>query len=234
MKSRLEIKSQAKTNFKAQFGTGVLASLILAAISFVLGALPALFYGWRDMSFGYGNNGFSYRYFDTSSSFPFSIIGLLIMPPIVVGYAFIFLRMYRGERADIGEAFGAGFRDYGRNLGGILWMELFIFLWTLLFIIPGIVKSLAYFMTPYILADSKKVSPTQALKLSMKMTRGYKGEIFVMYLSFIGWMLLSMLTMGILFILYVGPYMQASFAGMYSELKNNALAKGIVTPEELE
>ena len=129
--------------------------------------------------------------------------------------------------------FGVGFRDYGRNLGGILWMELFTFLWSLLFIIPGIIKALAYFMTPYILAESKNVPATEALKLSMRMTNGYKGEIFVMGLSFIGWGILTALTGGLLALFYTGPYFGTSFAGLYEELKRNALEKGIITAEEL-
>ena len=158
---------------------------------------------------------------------------LLLMPPLTVGYAYFSLRIYRGQQGDIGEMFGAGFNDYVRNLGGILWMQLFTFLWSLLFIIPGIIKALAYFMTPYILADSKNVSATDALKLSMRMTNGYKGEIFVMFLSFIGWGILSAITFGILAIFFTGPYIHTSLAGLYEELKLNALEKGTVTAEEL-
>jgi uncharacterized membrane protein len=158
---------------------------------------------------------------------------LLLVPPLIVGYSSFTIRIYRGQQGDIGDMFSTGFNDYGRNLGGVLWMYLFIWLWTLLFIIPGIIKALAYFMTPYILADSKNVSATDALKLSMRMTQGYKGEIFVMGLSFIGWAILTAITCGILGIFFTGPYFGTSFAGLYHELKANALAKGIVTPEEL-
>jgi uncharacterized membrane protein len=164
---------------------------------------------------------------------PLGLASLLLMPPITVGYAFFCIRVYRKEEADIGRMFGTGFSNYGRNLGGMLWMELFIFLWTLLFIIPGIIKTMSYFMTPYILADSKNVRATDALKLSMRMTQGYKGEIFVMFLSFIGWWILTAMTAGILGIFYTGPYTSTSFAGMYEELKANAIARGVVTAEEL-
>jgi uncharacterized membrane protein len=203
MKLRPEIKLQAKTNFQAQYGISIGAYVLYALI---IGA---------------------------ASGITFGVGAILLVPPLVVGYAYFSLRIYRGEQGDIGEMFNVGFNDYGRNLGGVLWMELFIFLWSLLFIIPGIIKAIAYFMTPYILADSKNVRPTEALKLSMRMTQGYKGEIFVMALSFIGWALLSGLTCFILQILYVGPYMSASFAGLYDELKQNAIEKGIVKEEEL-
>ncbi len=167
-----------------------------------------------------------------SAAVPF-IGTLLLVPPLTVGYAAFTTKIYRGQQGDIGEIFSIGFNDYGRNLGGMLWMALFTCLWSLLFIIPGIVKGIAYFMTPYILAESKSVRATDAIKLSMRMTQGYKGEIFVMGLSFIGWWILALLTCGILGILYVGPYMSTSFAGLYHELKVNAIARGVVRPEEL-
>lgn len=162
------------------------------------------------------------------------LVGMVfLVPPMIVGYCSFTLKVYRGEQADIGDMFSVGFTKYWRNVGGILWMQLFTFLWSLLFIIPGIIKALAYFMTPYILADTKEVRPTQALKLSMRMTKGYKGKIFVTYLSFIGWAILTALTFGILAIFWTGPYMETSFAGLYSELKQNALDNGVVTVEEL-
>jgi uncharacterized membrane protein len=126
-----------------------------------------------------------------------------------------------------------GFQNFGRSVGGMLWMYLFIILWSMLFWIPGIIKALSYFMTPYILAECPSVKAKQALLLSMRMTKGHKGKIFIMGLSFIGWMILSSMTAGILYIVYVGPYMNTSFAGMYDELKKNALANGTVKAEEL-
>jgi len=203
MKLRAEIKSQAKVNFSKQYGVSLGALVLYFLITAAASGL----------SCGIG--------------------AFLLMPPLVVGYSFFCIKVYRGETGDIGEMFSKGFNDYGRSLGGVLWMELFIFLWSLLFLIPGIIKAIAYFMTPYLLADCPNVRPTEALKLSMRMTQGYKGEIFVMALSYIGWMLLNVLTANILYIFFVGPYMNTSFAGLYLELKQNALEKGTVTPAEL-
>lgn len=203
MKLRAQIKEQAKSNFTSQYWLSVGAYVLYMVI---MGAV---------------------------SGATFGLAAFFITPPLIVGYYSFCLKVYRNQIADIGEMFTDGFSDYWRNVGGVLWMYLFTFLWTLLFIIPGIIKALAYFMTPYILADSRNVSPTQALKLSMRMTRGYKGKIFVMFLSFIGWALLSALTLGILPIFYTGPYVYTSFAGLYDELKLNALRNGIVTEQEL-
>lgn len=161
------------------------------------------------------------------------IAALFIVPPLAVGYAYFCMRIYKRETGDISDMFTTGFSDYGRNLGGVLWMYLFTFLWSMLFIIPGIVKGISYSMTPYILADCPKVRATDALKISMRMTRGHKGGIFVMYLSFIGWGLLSALTFGILWLVYVGPYMSTSFAGLYTVLKQKAIENGTIRAEEL-
>jgi uncharacterized membrane protein len=163
-----------------------------------------------------------------------TFIGFLLLAPLfMMGYSWFTLCVYRGGKCDIGEMLGKFFKDYARNLGGMLWMFLFTILWTLLFIIPGIVKSLAYFMTPYILAECPNVKMEDALKLSMCMTKGHKGRIFVMCLSFIGWALLSAITFGIIYIVYAGPYMNTSVAGLYEELKKNALETGVVSAEEL-
>ncbi len=192
MKSRIEIKAQAKANFQNQYWVCVLAFVLYTVVSGAFSGATA------------------------------GIAALLLMPPITVGYSYFNLRVYRGETGDIGEAAAVGFKDYGRSLVGILWMYLFTFLWSLLFIIPGIIKAIAYSMTPFILADREDVEAKDALVLSMEMTNGHKGEIFVLILSFIGWWILSALTFGILAVFYTGPYMSASLAGIYEELKEKA------------
>jgi uncharacterized membrane protein len=191
MKSRLEIKYQAKAHFGEQYWVCVQAFALYAVISSVLSGATA------------------------------GIAALFLMPPLTVGYSFFSLRVYRGETGDIGDALTMGFQNYGKTLVGILWMYLFTFLWSLLLIIPGIIKGIAYSMTPYILAERDDVSAKDALILSMQMTQGHKAEIFVMMLSFIGWWLLTALTFGILAFFYTGPYMSISLAGIYEELKMN-------------
>jgi len=124
--------------------------------------------------------------------------------------------------------------NFGRKLGGMLWMSLWVFLWACLFIIPGIIKGLAYSMTPYILASSPNVKATDALKLSKRMTDGFKGDIFIMHLSFIGWHILDSFTYGILGIFYVTPYMNTALAGLFVELRGYAVASGSIHPSELD
>jgi len=92
-------------------------------------------------------------------------------------------------------------------------------------LVPAIIKGLSYFMTPYLLADQPDLTAREALRLSKQMMNGRKKELFVMMLSFIGWMLLSILTLGILYVVYVGPYMYTTYAGFYSEVSGKALAE---------
>lgn len=161
-------------------------------------------------------------------------VGALILAgPMVIGLNSFFLKRYRGMEASFDTMFTDGFTNFGRNLGGYLWMELFLMLWSLLFVIPGIIKAYSYAMTPFILADCPNVKAKDALKLSMRMMNGHKWEYFVFQLSFIGWNLLSALTCGLLAIFYAGPYQVGSFAGYYSELKLHSLEQGVIDPAEL-
>jgi uncharacterized membrane protein len=116
-------------------------------------------------------------------------------------------------------------------LGITLWYALWVILWSLLFIIPGIIKALAYSQCMYMIADNPAVKVRDALKISIKMTNGYKGAIFVMGLSFLGWALLCVLTLGIGF-LWLAPYMNASFTNLFFKLKELSIQKGVCTEDE--
>ncbi|MDR3207278.1 MAG: DUF975 family protein [Oscillospiraceae bacterium] len=160
-------------------------------------------------------------------------LGLILVPVLSVGLVLGSLRLYRGEHTEVSHLFAKFGDDFGRCLGGVLWALLFTFLWSLLFWVPGIVKSYAYRMTPYILAECPHVRPTDAIKLSMRMTKGYKGALFVNDLSFIGWYLLSALTLDILGLVYVFPYYGTTQAGYYLALRDQALRDGVIHPQEL-
>ena len=95
-----------------------------------------------------------------------------------------------------------------------------IFLWTLLFIIPGIIKAYSYAMVPYILAENPNLSTKEALDLSKKMMYGNKGRLFCLQISFIGWMILCALTLGIGYI-FLAPYQKASEAYFYKDISTN-------------
>jgi len=100
--------------------------------------------------------------------------------------------------------------------------------------IPLIIKFLAYCMSPFILSTHPNVTAINALNLSKRMTRGYRGKIFVMGLSFIGWHILNGLTLGILGIFFVGPYVYTTMAGYFVELRHTAITNGTIHPGEFE
>lgn len=128
-----------------------------------------------------------------------------------------------------------GFRNgaYLRNVVTIFLRDLYTLLWTLCLIIPGIVKSYEYKMIPYILAENPQISRKRAFELSKQMMDGQKGDAFVLDLSFIGWEFLSFITLGIVQIFYVGPYINVTWAEFYKVMRENALESGIATREEL-
>jgi len=162
MKSRAEIKANSRQAFKQNYWPTVGACAIVLVISSLLASVP-----------GVG-----------------ILLALLVSPVISVGAAFYFLHRSRWMPAEVGMLFDP-FHRYGRVLGGMLWKYLFLFLWTLLFIVPGIVKAYSYYCTEYVLADSPNVEATRALELSKRMMHGNKAKVFVMHLSFIGWGLIG-------------------------------------------
>ena len=152
-----------------------------------------------------------------AGSIPFA--GLLVVCPLEFGFMLCFLRLIRGEDSSemVGDQFNV-FSKYGRTLGTSLLMTLYILLWCLLFVIPGIIMSYAYAMTPYIMNDRPDLDASDCIHESRVMMKGYKWKLFCLDLSFIGWALLCILTLGIGF-LWLQPYIEASHAKFYEELK---------------
>ncbi len=145
---------------------------------------------------------------------------LLIAVPLGFGYSVALLRHMHGEPDDdlVTRPFQA-FKDYGRYLGTSLLMTVYVFLWSLLLIVPGIVKGYAYAMTPYIMHEHPELSANECIDASKKMMNGHKWRLFLLDLSFIGWLLLCVLTLGIL-TLWVQPWMECSHVSFYEQLKS--------------
>ena len=114
----------------------------------------------------------------------------------------------------------------------MFWKEIKIFLWSLLFVIPGIIKAYEYSMVPYILSENPNISCDRAFKLSKQMTKGEKFNIFLLQLSFIGWMILCLFTCGIGYF-FLEPYMNATFAELYQLMREKVLESGFAEPSEL-
>lgn len=146
-------------------------------------------------------------------------INVFLRNPMQVGTNRFFLKNTQ-EPASLKEllyAFQSS--SYLKIVATQLLKNLFIFLWSLLLVVPGIIKGLEYAMVGYILADDPDMSPMDALRKSKEMMKGHKWNTLVLSLSFLGWELLSMLTCGILNVFFVRPYTEATFAELYQVLK---------------
>ena len=159
-------------------------------------------------------------FFSIAATLTFISIGLIFLcVPMSWGYSVSFLEHHRKQPVDIDRLF-AGYRQFGRIFVAYLLIFVYTFLWTLLFIIPGIVKSYSYAMAPYILTDHPELSGEQAICRSMAMMQGNKLRLFLLHLSFIGWAILATLTCGIGF-LWLYPYIYASMAVFYEDVKKD-------------
>ena len=147
------------------------------------------------------------------------LLTIVIEAGFTLGLAIFFLIIVRGNKAEIGDMF-KGFNNYWKALGALLLVYLFVFLWTLLLIIPGIIAAIRYSQTFYILADNPDIKVTEAINLSKKMMSGVKCKYFLLNLSFIGWSFLALFTLGIGY-LWLLPYIMSSQAIFYDDLKRN-------------
>lgn len=145
-----------------------------------------------------------------------AVIGLIIMGPMTVGASIIALNVARDKEVEVGMLF-KGFNDFTRSLVLYITNDILIALWSLLFIIPGIIKSFSYSMSYYILIDDPNISANDARKKSMEMMKGNKWRLFCLEFSFIGWALLSLLTFGIL-MFWIAPYIEVAKAKFYLSL----------------
>lgn len=161
-----------------------------------------------------------------------SILAFLLNAVLSAGFVLYCMAIRRGERAEYLTLFD-GFSFVGKLILLDLITALFIFLWSLLFLIPGIVRSYAYFAVPYILAENPDLDHNRVLQLSMDMTRGHKMDIFFTQLSFIFWFLLDAITWNIVGVFYVRPYYNATMAEVYRFLRFEALQRGFAAPGEL-
>lgn len=153
------------------------------------------------------------------SAIPFigGLCSLFIGLPVAYGIAIVMLGVYRGKDIDFGVLF-EGFQDYSRIFVTKLLQAIYTLLWSLLLVIPGIIKSYSYAMTDFILKDEPEMKNNAAIEKSMAMMENNKMKLFLLDLSFIGWALLAIVTFGIGF-LFLQPYMQVSRAAFYEDLK---------------
>lgn len=154
------------------------------------------------------------------------LIGLvlaILLLPLTWGYQTLFLGAVRGGEATAKDMFeGYNKELFSRVLTTTLLYYVYVFLWSLLLLIPGCIKAYSYAMTPYILKDNPEMKNNAAIEESMRMMDGHKLELFLLDLSFIGWAILSILTCCIGF-LWLTPYMNMARVNFYEDLKKAAV-----------
>ena len=159
-----------------------------------------------------------------------AVVALIITGPLTLGMAQIYMSVIRKNRKpEIGQMFD-GFSNFTNAFILAILNSILIYLWSLLFIIPGIVKTYSYSMSFYILADNPDMSPNDARKKSMEMMKGNKWRLFCLDFSFICWELLCVLTFGILSF-WITPYKETAYAAFYQNL---LVEQGLVAPEAPE
>ncbi len=141
-----------------------------------------------------------------------------LSPPFQLGLSGFALGLARREpQLEVARVFD-GFKNYWKALGLFFLMNLYIVLWTLLLIVPGIIAAYSYAMAYYILCDNPEIGVNEAITRSKAMMRGNKWKLFCLSCRFIGWMLLSILTCGIGY-LFLMPYIQVSIAHFYDDIR---------------
>lgn len=145
------------------------------------------------------------------------IVAYFLLFPLYWGFETTFLNLSRGAKIDFSALF-YGYKDFLRIAVTYLLRYIYTVLWTFLLVIPGIIKAYSYSMTPFILKDDSQISNNRAIEKSMAMMEGHKMQLFLLDLSFIGWAILCVFTLGIGF-LFLAPYVETAHAKFYEDLK---------------
>ncbi len=192
MIDRAELKARARQMMSGNMGMLIVCMVIVGALAGVCSAIPYIGPVW----------------------------GICVLGPLSLGEAYIYLNLTRGYEPDVNVLF-SGFQRFTDTLVLTILMRIFIFLWSLLLFVPGVIKAISYSQAYYILAEHPEMSGKEALDASIEMMDGHKMDYFVLLLSFIPWLLLCTITCG-LAVLYVYPYMDATLVNFYQTIKQPA------------
>ena len=189
------IKASAMEKFKANYGSSVLVLVLAGIIILAAESLGSIIPLGGSLA---------------ATIFLVNIIG-------EVGTRRFFIHNHR-DKGEVGHLFESFSSSYLNQVLVMLLKNLFVWLWSLLLIVPGIIKYYEYLMIPYILTDNPEISWDDAKEQSRTMMEGEKMNAFLLHLSFIGWFLLDIITIGILHIVFTGPYMAQAEAELYHVL----------------
>jgi len=187
----------------------------------------------KNYSWNYEYNFGDFYTINTSSpqDFILSLISISIIGILVLAQNRVYNEYFRVVEKVTFNFYLSSFSYWLKGALSMLWCALWVTLWSFLFIIPGIVKLYSYRQMFYVLAENPKIGVLKAMNISKTITKGFKGDLFVMDLSFFGWFLLSAFTGGIL-LLWVIPYYNMTCVNAYKDIKIHALKTGIIELED--
>ena len=215
MKSNQYYKNEALAALRGNWANALVATIILVALT--------LFFSSNDAI----NSYYQRIVINPFIGYSLSFISLFVLLPLAVGYSnSMRVLLETGDNRLTNNSFSLGF--------GKILSTIYIFLWTLLLVIPGILKSYSYALTPYILVEHPEMSANEAIEESMRLMDGHKFDLFYLQLSFIGWAILSILSLGLGFFWLI-PYQMTAQAAFYRDIKNEAmpLQDNVIEPERV-
>lgn len=240
------IKANARLFYKNNMGNSILSVLIVLGVGFGVGmalsmvtAVPTIFTGVMgaasELSTGTEKTAISAGYvIGMVFVYIIEMAAAIGLYPLTLGL-FGWYRKSIFQKTSLGEMFAPYKKEHIlSNIGTMLLTQIFTFLWTLLFIVPGIIKSYSYSQVSFIKTENPNIPARRAIELSEIMMNGHKGDLFYLHLSFIGWGILSVFTGHILGIVYVFPYLYSALSFAYLEVKADAIAKGLIDASEFE
>ena len=223
--SRVELKENAKKSLKGNWGQAILVMIIMGVITSLVTSIALI--GNKAVISNPENLS---QFLDDFNSFAFgapqiiaTILSIIVGACLTLGSVSYYLKVSRNEEVTFKELFSKAHLGL-LYIGVSIMTSIFIGLWSLLLIIPGIIATYKYAMVNYIMVDNPELGVMGAIRRSKEMMYGHKMDYFILHLSFIGWALLSACTMGIL-LLYVTPYMSVTCANFYNSIKDDNAKK---------
>lgn len=198
--SRAELKQRAKDSLKGKYGEAIKILLLYYAISFAIG----FFLGFLNLG-------------EDTTNLLSAIVGIVVSGLFLFGYNNFFLKISRNEEVTYKELFSKT-NLFLTCIALTFLIGIFTFLWSLLFIIPGIIAALNYSIAYFVALDNPEMGAMDVLRKSKELMYGHKMEYFILTLSFLGWAIVDLFTLGILN-LWLVPYMQVTYANFYNEIK---------------
>ncbi|MFO7636740.1 MAG: DUF975 family protein [Clostridia bacterium] len=220
LKQNSDLRLEAREGLKGYWADAVVAALISSIIIGLVSNVNIMM-----ESFGEAQRIINLMWIPTYA------YTLLVSNIISYGIMVFYLRLFTNWSNRLEEIF-SGYKNFGNVFALMFLMNLFIFLWSLLFLIPGIIAAYRYSMAVYIMAENPGTTPMDAIRRSKELTQGVKGKIFELDLSFIGWAILCIFTCGIGF-LWLTPYWNMSRVAFYQDLKITRLAPPAPEQEEV-